>query len=140
MDNEVFCGRHSIKDPGACLVNAVCVCEIMDTNLSRARRAITRAAGFLTVINLFNVVHPDQVEDRFLCCDVLWRSKHSLCFILVQLREFRCVPLGPIILFNKATTCKVLSSCHIVEDFTIPNLADATAFACQQLWGHEQFK
>jgi hypothetical protein len=45
-----------------------------------------------------------------------------------------------IILFNKATTCKALSLCHIVEDFAIPNLADVTAFAFRRLWGHEQFE
>jgi hypothetical protein len=84
MDDQVLSSRYCIKDPGTCLVNTITsVREVQNTNLSQARRAIQRTASFLAVINLFDVVQPNQIEDRFIRHDMVWGAEHLLRFILV---------------------------------------------------------
>ena len=60
-------------------------------------------ATLLAPVELFYDVCPDEVEDcRVVFCNN-WVAEHDLFVVLVWLKVFRLVPIGPIILLNLST-------------------------------------
>jgi hypothetical protein len=65
--------------------------------------AITDTSGFLTSVNDFDGVCPNQVKHYTILLAGDRISKHSLSVILIQLEVFRILPVQPIILLQQFT-------------------------------------
>ncbi len=89
-------------------------------DLAGLEGSIAGATYFLAIINFLDHVCPDQVEDGILQANYLWRTKHSLGFIQVELHELQMVPFWPIVLEDEVAMSEMLGLCDSMDNVTVP--------------------
>jgi hypothetical protein len=97
-DEKVFSGRDSIEQAGTRLIDTICICFRKDTDHARTSVTITYALSLFAAIDSFYGICPHEMEDSVV---VGWSdgiAKHPLRIILVQLKVFRFLPVGPVLL------------------------------------------
>jgi hypothetical protein len=82
------------------MLHAVSKSFVKDSNHARAGRTITGPTRLLSPVEDFNVVSPDKVKDNLIRSGSAGIAKHALCKVLIELQEFRILPVLPVILFK----------------------------------------
>ncbi len=105
-NQHVFCRSDGVEKAGACLVDAVGIHLIKYFHRAGPAGAVTHTMCFLSPINRFDGIGPDEVKDRVIFLHWCRGAKTSLIRILVQLEIFRVLPVHPILLFQEFTACE----------------------------------
>ncbi len=119
VDEKVFRGCNGIKHSSTRLIDAVSISFCEDLYFSRPCGTIADTLGLLPSIDCFNVISPNQVEDRIIRSNGDGCTKHALILVLVQLEVFGELPIVPVFLLGELATCELHYFSGVVQDVAI---------------------